>query len=365
MAVLNIQAIMTTQNLALLPNGLSDLLYPDAEKEAHIIETAMSTFKSFGYQRVKPPLVEFEDSLLAPGPGQALARNTFRLMDPVSQRMMGVRADVTTQIARIATSRLSDEQRPLRLSYAGDVLRVNGTQLRPERQFCQVGCELIGTKSAQDIAETCLIAIKALSNVGVQEISIDLTIPTLLRGILKNLDDDIYADITNLIQKRDRDALASRPEKQMSVLVDLIDTVAPADKAIDALQTLKLDDKAKQEIQNLKAVYDSLNEALHVYGLQNTGITVDPLEQRGFEYQTGVSFTLFAKGLRGELGRGGHYEINRNGESENACGFTLYMDSLLRGVSNCENRDIQKVSENASWQDIKDVQDKGTKVSRG
>src|SRR5271155_427425 len=131
---------------ALLPAGLRDGLPPDAAQRAAVIERLIAEFGAHGYERVEPPLVEFEDSLLpakasgGPGGGPEI----FRLMDPLSQRMMGVRADMTIQVARIATTRLASRPRPLRLSYAGDVLRVKGTQLRPERQFVQVGAELIG-----------------------------------------------------------------------------------------------------------------------------------------------------------------------------------------------------------------------------
>ena len=90
----------------------------------------MDVFAAHGYQRVKPPLLEFEDSLLA-GSGAAVAEQTFRLMDPDSQRMMGLRADTTPQVARIATTRLAGAPRPLRLSYAGQCLRVRGSQLAP------------------------------------------------------------------------------------------------------------------------------------------------------------------------------------------------------------------------------------------
>ena len=92
-------------NPALLPQGLRDLLPPDAETEASAVEALMDVFAAHGYQRVKPPLLEFEDTLFA-GSGAAVAEQTFRLMDPDSQRMMGLRADTTPQVARIATTRL-------------------------------------------------------------------------------------------------------------------------------------------------------------------------------------------------------------------------------------------------------------------
>ena len=119
----------TPNNPALLPAGLRDLLPAEAETEAASVEALMEVFASYGYQRVKPPLLEFEDSLLA-GSGAAVAEQTFRLMDPVSQRMMGLRADTTPQVARIAATRLAHAPRPLRLSYAGQCLRVRGSPAR-------------------------------------------------------------------------------------------------------------------------------------------------------------------------------------------------------------------------------------------
>ena len=133
---------------ALLPAGLSDLLPPDAAFEASVVDRLTAAFEAHGYERVKPPLVEFETSLLT-GAGGAMAEHIFRLMDPVSQRMMGLRADMTPQVARIAATRLKNAARPLRLGYAGQVLRVRGSELKPARQLGQVGVELIGAADPQ------------------------------------------------------------------------------------------------------------------------------------------------------------------------------------------------------------------------
>ena len=170
-------------NPALLPAGLRDLLPPDAETEASAVEALMTVFAAHGYQRVKPPLLEFEDSLLA-GSGVAVADQTFRLMDPDSQRMMGLRADTTPQVARIATTRLAGAPRPLRLSYAGQCLRVRGNQLAPDRQVAQAGIELIGHDSPEADAETVLVAAEALAAVGLTRVSFDLTLPMLVPSLL-------------------------------------------------------------------------------------------------------------------------------------------------------------------------------------
>src|SRR5262249_61262418 len=97
---------------ALLPTGMHDLLPPEAEIEAAVVARLMATLAAHGYERVKPPLAEFEEALFS-GAGAAMATATFRMMDPISHRMIGVRADVTPQIARIAATRLVTAARPL------------------------------------------------------------------------------------------------------------------------------------------------------------------------------------------------------------------------------------------------------------
>ena len=351
---------MSKTHSSLLPNGLIDLLSPGAESEARIVASFMKEFSAFGYARVKPPLVEFEESLLGEGPGQTMARQTFRMMDPVSQRMMGVRADVTAQIARIATSRLADEQRPLRLSYAADVLRVNGTQLRPERQFCQVGCEMIGADSLMADVETPLVALKALSSIGIGKLSIDLTVPTLIAHIYDETgtDEDTRETLNRLIEKRDRDAIAAQGSDAAKLIVELM-----ANK--DGFNKIALPKNARADMDRILAVAKELQAALNIYGLNDVQITIDPLERRGFEYQTGVSFTLFAIGARGEIGRGGRYDVAAQGKAaETATGFTLYMDTILRVTPPMAEPRRQTVSADASWEDVKALQDQGIQVER-
>ena len=146
----------------LLPAGLSDVLYPGAEIQAKTIEKLLDVFSSYGYLRVKPPLVEYEDNLLLEGPGSLLKDSTFRIMDPLSQKMMALRSDMTAQISRISSTRMSHLPRPLRLSYSGDVLRVKGDSFNMDRQKTQVGAELIGVQSEIIDAEIILLCVKSL-----------------------------------------------------------------------------------------------------------------------------------------------------------------------------------------------------------
>jgi len=357
---------MSETHPALLPNGLKDLLPPEAEAEALIITNLMACFSQFGFRRVKPPLVEFEESLLAPGPGKALARDTFRLMDPVSQHMMGVRADTTAQIARIAGSSLKKAARPLRLSYASDVLRVNGSQLRPERHFCQVGCELVGANSELDDIEVSLVALNALNQAGLKNLSIDLTIPSLIDTIFDSfkIEDAARNQMEALLKKRDRDGLKDTKNKASDILVALLDSSGLATEAMASLKKIKLPKEAQSDINKLSKFYDGLIEAMGVYGLGDVNITIDLIERRGFEYQNGVSFTLFAPQVRGELGRGGRYRLGDQAH-EDATGFTLYMDSVRQAFEAPNNEKRKSVKSQLSWAEIKKLQDEGYLVSRG
>ena len=151
-------------NPALLPAGLRDLLPPAAAVQAAGVQAAMAVFAAHAYARVKPPLLEFEDSFLG-GSGAAVADQSFRIMDPESHRMMVLRADMTPQVARIAATRLATQPRPLRLSYAGECVRVRGAA-GTDRQVPQAGIELIGADNAAADAEVMLVAVQALAAMG-------------------------------------------------------------------------------------------------------------------------------------------------------------------------------------------------------
>jgi ATP phosphoribosyltransferase regulatory subunit len=308
---------------ALLPAGLRDLLPPDAETEASAVEAIMTVFAAHGYQRVKPPLLEFEDSLLA-GSGTAVADQTFRIMDPDSQRMMGLRADTTPQVARIATTRLASAPRPLRLSYAGQCLRVRGSQLAPDRQLAQAGIELIGHDSPQADAETVLVAAEALAAVGLTRVSFDLTLPMLVPSLLDlaGLAGPGRAALARALDRKDAAAVARHGGSLAPVLTDLLLAAGPADRALAALAEAGLpglagvlSERVAQTVAAIRAAAPELR------------LTVDPVEFRGFRYETGVSVTVYAPGRHEELGRGGRY---LSGDSEPATGLTLYPDSILR-----------------------------------
>lgn len=311
-------------NKALLPAGLGDLLPPEAEQEAVLSARLLAVFARYGYRRVKPPLVEFEEGLLD-GVGAGMSDQTFRVMDPVSRRMMGLRADITPQVARIADTRLKGAPRPLRVSYAGEVLRTTGSQLSPERQISQTGVELIGAaKAAAGDAEVIVLAAEALAEAGVEGLSIDLHVPPMAGAICRavGVPGVQYRSIRTALDRKDAAAIAAAGGDAADLLGALLGTVGPAARGIEVLSRIALPDEAAALRDRLSEVVELVRDAA-----PDLTLTVDPVEQRGFEYHTGISFTIFAAGARRELGSGGRY---LTGAREPATGFTVYMDSLMR-----------------------------------
>jgi len=277
---------------ALLPSGLQDLLAPDAAHERRVSGRLLKGFERFGYGQVSPPLIEFEDSLLA-GRGAALATQTFRVMDPLSQEMMGVRPDITMQAARIASSRLQNETRPLRLAYNGTTVRVKAEKRGGARQVRQAGLELIGVADAKADAEVLAVAAVGLAGLGVDDLVIDISLPGLVSEVLRHSDVSagVQAEITAAVECKDTCAVnAANLSGYATSLVAMVEAAGPAEAALQKLQTLDLPEAGKTQVAHVAAVL----EHVKALGVQ-ADFTVDPVENRGFEYYTQVSFALFSR----------------------------------------------------------------------
>ncbi len=280
----------------------------------------MDCFDSHGYQRIKTPLIEFEESLFA-GAGAATADQTFRLMDPGSQRMMGLRADTTPQIARLAATRLGEAPRPLRLAYSGQCLRVRGTHLQPERQIAQAGIELIGDDRAQADAEIILTAAAALAAVGLPNVSFDITVPRLVLSLMELVEPDLRPELSRALDRKDSASVASFSTPITALFLELLDAAGPVGRAIPALLAIDLPARSKlHAVRIAETVRESTSQN------PSLALTIDPIEFRGYRYHTGICTTVFAAGRQAELGRGGRY-LSGNGEP--ATGITLYPDTIV------------------------------------
>ena len=310
-------------NPALLPAGLSDLLPVQAETEAVAVGRLMKAFASHGYERVKPPLAEFADGLLT-GAGAAMAEQTFRVMDPDTHRMLGIRADMTPQVARIAGTRLAGRPRPLRLSYAGQCLRLRGSQIDPNRQVAQAGFELIGPDSPEADAEIVLLAAEALQSLGLTRLGFDITMPTLAPALLDDagLDGAERDALTRALDRKDAAGVTAHGGRVATLLTDLLLAAGPADPALAVLDRASLGPGPAAQRDRLRASIAAIRARAPALRL-----TLDPLEFRGLRYHSGLCLSIFALGQAEELGRGGRYF---SGGNEPATGVTLFPDAILR-----------------------------------
>ena len=304
----------------LLPAGLSDILYPNAHIQSKIIENLLDIFSSYGYLRVKPPLVEYEETLLSDGPGEVLKDSTFRVMDPLSQKMLALRADVTAQISRIASTRLSHLSRPLRLSYSGDVLRVKGDSFNMERQKTQVGAELIGPKSEVIDAEIMLVCVKALKSIKIDNLTIDINLPFLRKYLLTGISPSLKHTINQYIDIKDKQSLKKLKFENLNIISELMDVFG------DHLNVIKY----LQELKSQGILVDIIDHYLTVIEIvrkndKSIKLSIDPLENRGFKYHTGITFTIFSDKLKGEIAKGGSYNISTG---ETATGCTIYTEKV-------------------------------------
>jgi ATP phosphoribosyltransferase regulatory subunit len=309
----------------LLPEGLSDRLPPQAEASARLTRSVLDAVAAHGYERVMPPLAEFEDTLTQRLKSMR-AQDLVRTVDPVSQRTLAFRPDMTAQVGRIAATRLATAPRPLRLSYAGPVIRQKASQLRPEREKLQIGAELIGSDSSAAAVEIVNIAIEALQAAGVTGITIDFTLPDLIdmlaAGPLPLGGHEVEA-VRSGLDAKDAGALAAIGPAAAAYL-PLIQATGPFHAAMERLEAFsaRVGGVIDSRIAGLRAIAKPIG--------WDITLTLDPTERHGFEFQNWFGFSIFAEGFIGEIGRGGSYAIARaDGADEPAMGFSLYPDPLI------------------------------------
>jgi ATP phosphoribosyltransferase regulatory subunit len=311
---------MTEQD-DLLPIGLEDALPQRASAISRTMRAVLDAMDSHGYDRVRPPLIEFERSLAGRMEG-VLTRRMARFTDPESLHTLALRSDMTVQVGRIAATGLAQAPRPLRLCYAGEVALLRADQLDPARQRLQLGAEIIGADSANAAAEVVSVAIDALKAAGVANISVDFTLPDLVDTLAEEalpLAPDARDAVRRELDTKDAGGLrAAGGEDYLSLLY----ATGPIDEAIEKLSVIDAGGVLSSRLDGLRQVAGTIGNRAR--------LTLDPTERHGFEYQSWFGFTLYGEGARGSLGRGGTYTIK--GSDEAATGFSLYMDQILDAV---------------------------------
>ncbi len=313
-----------TQTNDLLPEGLEDRLPAEAARITAAMRACLDVLDAHGYDRVRPPLLEFEASLAGRMAGVTVGETStmFRFVDPASLRTLALRSDMTPQVGRIAGTSLASAPRPLRLAYCGDTVVIKASQLDPARERLQLGAELIGSDSVAAASEAVMLAVEAMKAAGLTGISVDMTLPDLVDTLAEKafpLAPDAREAVRRELDTKDAGGLRAAGG---SAYLPLLYATGPFDSALAALRAVDAGGALKTRLDGLEQIAASIGDAAR--------ITLDPTERHGFEYQTWFGFTLYAEGLRRVVGRGGTYRIA--GSDEPATGFTLYLDRLAEGA---------------------------------
>ena len=310
------------ENKFLVPSGFKDSLNFDAYIEHQYKNLIIEYFRSNGFSLVKTPLIEFSNNL---------DNNTLFLKTNKNKEKISIRNDITPQIIRIASSRLKNKKRPLKLCYYGEVVRRTGSILRPERQFQQVGAEIIGSESYKADVEIINLAYNTLKNIGVKNIVIEISAPFFLDNILKTIKNPKLKkkltefielkDLNNCLKLLDNNKLINSFKKIYSCTGSLKDKKPNISKLSKAIGF-------EDEVQRLIKIANLIKIS------KNDSINIDLFEiQKNRKYYHGMKFTFFGKGVRGEIAGGGRYNLRYEKNSEAAIGYTCYMDTILRASS--------------------------------
>lgn len=312
----------------LLPEYIEDVLPAEAARIETLRRTLLDLFKVHGYQYVIPPMLEYMESLIT-GAGHDLDIATFKVVDQLTGRLMGVRADMTPQAARI-DAHLLNHQGVTRLCYAGSVLRTKPDGLARTREPLQLGAELYGHAGIDSDIEIQRLMIKALQAIGIQQVHLDFSHVNVFGSLIENsnIDGQLEQALYAALQSKDQSLVAqlakALDQHTREALMHL--TELNGDKAVlvKALQVLPQTPAIAQALQSLKQVADALADL-------DVTVSFDLSELRGYHYHSGIVFAAYAQGYKGPLALGGRYdEVGQAfGRARPATGFSLD----LRGVA--------------------------------
>ena len=309
-----------------LPDHIADVLPSEARHIEELRRNLLDTARCYGYELVMPPLLEHLESLLT-GAGAALDLQTFKLVDQLSGRMLGLRADSTPQVARI-DAHLLNRPGVTRLCYCGPVLHTRPGAPHASREPLQFGAEIYGHAGLEADLEILMLALDCLKVVKVASPSVDLADARIVHALLKGvLLEGAQAELIYA-------ALAAKDASELAVLTK--NFPAPSRQGLLALLQLYGDEKvlleAEKELQPLPVVREALSN-LKWLASQLDGATVsfDLADLRGYAYYTGTRFSIYAAGASDALVRGGRYdEVGAVfGRNRPAAGFSLDVKALV------------------------------------
>ena len=311
----------------LLPEYIADALPREAARIESQRRRLLDVFRTHGYELVMPPLLEYLDSLLT-GAGQDLRLRTFKLVDQLSGRTMGVRADMTPQVTRI-DAHLLNRQGVTRLCYCDSVLHTLPASPNATREPVQLGAELYGYPGIAGDIEIVRLMARALTTAGLRDFRVDLGHVGLFKALARKagLPADQEETLFAVLQAKDVPSLQELcrglQEPYRSALLSLPNLYGDASVLVRARQVLPADTDVVAALEAL--------EALHK-GLGDLPISIDLADLRGYHYHNGVVFAAYAPGYAGALALGGRYDGvgEAFGRARPATGFSLDLRELAR-----------------------------------
>ena len=333
-------------NRWLLPEDIADVLPAQARKVEILRRAILDLYQTYGYELVAPPILEFLDSLLT-GTGSDLNLQTFKLVDQMSGRTLGLRADITPQVARI-DAHLLNRTGVTRLCYAGSVAHARTPVGSSAREDLQLGAEIYGCATWEADFEAITLLLKTLAIAGLDKVYLDLSHAGILNGILadQKLDKETTETLYGLLQTKDRPRLtqwaASLPTKTSEALMALTELNGPCAevlaKAKKILPKHAAIDQALADLERLVAAVSASS------GLE---LSIDLADLRGYQYHSGVMFAVYVDKLPQPIARGGRYDHvgQAFGRSRPATGFSLDLLTL----ANLSPLKVRKLAILAPW----------------
>ena len=316
----------------LLPESLADTLPAEARRIEDLRRQLLDLFRTYGFELVAPPLVEYIDSLLS-GTGSDLNLRTSKLVDQLSGRTLGVRADMTPQITRIDTH-LLNRAGVTRLCYCGPVLHARPAGLLSSRELLQIGAEIFGHKGFEADLEIIRLALESARLAGVQNLRLDVCHAGLVRSLIEaDTAAQVRADeIMALLRDKDLPGLAGLAQGPGALEAQTVEALVLLPKLYGDRTVI---DRARTVLPNIAGVTVALDTLAQLLGaLDDVSVGVDLADVGTYGYHTGVTFSIYADGWHDALVQGGRYDnvSLAFGRARPATGFSLDLRKLAAGL---------------------------------
>jgi ATP phosphoribosyltransferase regulatory subunit len=327
-------------NRWLLPEDIADVLPAKARKVEQLRRSLLDLYRSYGYELVAPPLLEFLDSLLT-GTGSDLNLQTFKLVDQLSGRTLGLRADMTPQVARI-DAHLLNRSGVTRLCYAGSIAHTRAPIGCTSREELQLGAEIYGHAGWEADLEALSLLLQTLQTAGLTKAYLDLSHAGILTGILEGqaLSKEEIEVLYGLLQSKDRSSLANwsrnLPQPVGQALMALTELSGPAKEVLVRARKVLPSNPA---VSDALALLERLTNAIALMP-SAPEVSIDLADLRGYQYHSGMMFTAYVDALSQPIARGGRYDHvgQAFGRARPATGFSIDLLTLAGLSTDLEER---------------------------